>query len=195
VTLTADDIAVFDLGGVVARYYPDRRLHRLAHLTGLDEHDLSSRLFGYGLDHDAELGVYESADIVGVVLDALDGRLSEGALVEAWASAFEPDPAVLEFMHAMPGRVFILTNNGPMLNHCINGPLQVLRESVSEIICSWEVRARKPSREAFERAARRIGEDPARLVLFDDDMRNVDAARACGWRAEHVTGSACAWQR
>jgi glucose-1-phosphatase len=197
VRLDADDVAVFDLGGVVARYHPERRLQRLTQLTQLTqltEDEIVTRLFTSGLDHDAELGAFGAADIVAVVLAALDHRLSPTDLVDAWAMAFEPDSSVLDFIGAVPGRVCILTNNGPMLNHCLDGPLHRVRAAVSEVICSWELGVRKPDHEAFERAANRIGAEPSQLVLFDDDVRNVESARACGWRAVHVDRTPFEWR-
>jgi HAD superfamily hydrolase (TIGR01509 family) len=189
VRLTADDVAVFDLGGVVARFQPELRLHRLAQVTQLTEHDVSVGLFDSGLDHRAELGAFGADEIVDVLLDALDHRLTPTGLVNAWALAFEPDALVLEFMRTLPGRVFILTNNGPMLNHCLDGPLKVVASGVIDVICSWQLQCRKPDRMAFRRAARVIGAEPSRLALFDDDMRNVESARECGWGAVLVDES------
>lgn len=41
----------------------------------------------------------------------------------------------------------------------------------------------KPDPAFFEAVAARTGHAPRELLLIDDSPRNVDAARACGWRA------------
>jgi hypothetical protein len=85
VRLTADDVAVFDLGGVVARFQPELRLHRLAQVTQLTEHDVSVRLFDSGLDHRAELGAFGADEIVDVLLDD-DMRNVESARECGWGA-------------------------------------------------------------------------------------------------------------
>lgn len=42
----------------------------------------------------------------------------------------------------------------------------------------------KPNPAIYALAAKKIGCEPGRLLFLDDIQRNVDAARACGWRAE-----------
>jgi HAD superfamily hydrolase (TIGR01509 family) len=64
--------------------------------------------------------------------------------------------------------------------------MSVVGTAVTDVICSWELAARKPDPLAFERAATRIGMPPSGLVLFDDDERNVASARECGWQAVHA---------
>ena len=51
------------------------------------------------------------------------------------------------------------------------------------LLFSCDLGAAKPDPEYFRRAASRIGQDPSRLLLVDDAVANVEAARAEGWEA------------
>lgn len=46
----------------------------------------------------------------------------------------------------------------------------------------------KPDREAFEHAIEALACEPGRILFLDDNLINVEAARACGLRAAQVRG-------
>src|SRR5690606_14141452 len=85
---TPPGVLLVDLGGVAARFTPERRLRALAAATGLSEKAIHARIWDSGLERDAERGRYASDEIVEVVRTALDERIGADALVEAWALAF-----------------------------------------------------------------------------------------------------------
>jgi HAD superfamily hydrolase (TIGR01509 family) len=184
------EAAVVDLGGVAAAFLPERRLAALAALSRLPENVVQDRIFDSGLEARAEAGAYSLEEAQAAVLTALEDRVSLQALIEAWAKAFEPNQAVLDRLDALPVPKVLLTNNGPMLDACLGGPLARLRASFDEVICSWHLGVRKPEAAAFRRAATRLGRSPDTLLLLDDSADNVQGARACGWQAERVTGPA-----
>jgi HAD superfamily hydrolase (TIGR01509 family) len=152
------------------------------------DHDIQERVFDSGFDHRAELGAYAPDQVLEVVLGALKQRVSLPALVDAWALAFEPDPEVLNYIATLPVPSVLFTNNGPMLDACLGGPMGDLAAVFGQVICSWHLRARKPEPLAFERAAERLRVDPDRLLLLDDSVENVRAARRCHWEAECMSG-------
>lgn len=57
-----------------------------------------------------------------------------------------------------------------------------------DIVVSGEVALAKPDPRIFELTIQRTGLDPARTLFTDDSPRNVEAARACGLKAELFTG-------
>jgi putative hydrolase of the HAD superfamily len=183
------ETVVVDLGGVAARFRPERRLDALAALSGLSPAVLQQRLFDSGLDRQAELGMYTADEGLAAVQDALEHRAEVTALIDAWASAFELDAGVLECVASLRVPSALFTNNGPVLDACLAGPLRALVATFDPIICSWHLRARKPDHAAFERAAERLALPPDQLLLLDDSDVNVQAARQCGWQAECVTGA------
>lgn len=184
---------VVDLGGVAAQFRPEIRLAALAARTGLDPAVVGARLFGSGLDDSAELGAIPAGQIADRVIGQLDGRIDLEALVNCWALAFDPSTLLLQRLRHLDMRVTLFTNNGPLLDRCLGGPLCEIDEAFDDIICSWHLRARKPSDEAFAGAVERLGGRPERILLLDDSSANVAAARRNGWNAAHVnSGSAMA---
>jgi glucose-1-phosphatase len=174
---------VVDLGGVAARFRPDRRLSALTSATGLPPELIHQRLFVSGLDHDAELGQYDAQSIAAVIIERLEFRLSADTLVSAWAQAFDPNFELLDALSQIRRPLALFTNNGPMLDLCMSGPLANLAERFTTRVCSWQIAATKPDLRAFVAAADILEKDPSSLLLIDDSLANGVAARAACWSA------------
>lgn len=65
-----------------------------------------------------------------------------------------------------------------------------LFERVDRVVASHRVGAIKPDREFFEIAIAELGADPSEAVFLDDNLVNVEGARACGIEAHLVRGLA-----
>jgi putative hydrolase of the HAD superfamily len=126
-------------------------------------------------------------DAVEMLLTALEHRLDASELVEAWSQAFDPVGQVLSILAAQPESVVLFTNNGPIVELCLQGPLRSVRAVCDAIVCSWRLHAVKPDPVAFARFAETIGKPGDTLLLVDDSAANVDAAREAGWAAGQVT--------
>ncbi len=176
---------VVDLGGVAASYRPENRLATLAEATGLIPSDIHNRLFSSGLDEAAESGSFAKESITQELLRSLDHRFDEQQLIDSWSQAFEPDLELLEFLRAQTIPRCLFTNNGPMIDLCLEGPLSVLHDTFDRVVCSWHARARKPEPAAFEYVAHTLGASPDELLLIDDDIRNITGATQAGWSAHH----------
>jgi HAD superfamily hydrolase (TIGR01509 family) len=183
------EAAVIDLGGVAARFLPERRLAALSELSGVPEAQIQAEIFDSGFESRAERGVFSSKQVF-QKLEAVLGRVPRDALLQAWSQAFEADAEVLAVVARIPGPRTLFTNNGPMLDACFAGPLQELAMPFTKLVCSWHVNAVKPEPAAFERATGLLAAAPSRLLLLDDSAANVEAARRCGWNAEQVSGAA-----
>ena len=181
---------VVDLGGVAAAFRPDARLAALAQACDLPPAEIHRRLFASGLDYAAELGHVAPDDIVTKIIGALDERLTANQLIDAWATAFVPDSELLTWIGSLDVRRCLFTNNGPMINHCFEGPLREVASSFDRVICSWQMGRRKPDRASFEFVERTLDASPASLLLIDDDHDNVHAAAGLGWRTHQHTDSA-----
>lgn len=174
---------VVDMGGVSALWRPDRRLAALAKATGLLPDDIHERLFTSGFDLDAESGKYGLDEIVPRTLERLDHRLDAEALIQAWSLAFVPNLPVLGCVGRATVRTCLFTNNGPLVDLCLDGPLAAVREPFEVLIAAWNLKARKPDPLAFDRVSARLGARPAELLFVDDDADNVLTAQALGWHA------------
>ena len=73
-------VVVFDLGGVLCHFRPDRRLAALAAETGLVAAQIEQAIRGSGLDRRAEQGELTRDETVGALLDALDPQLARYGL-------------------------------------------------------------------------------------------------------------------
>lgn len=180
-------LLVVDLGGVAAHYRPDARLEALTEATGIDAVTITSELFDSGLDHEAELGNHSTEHLVQLILDRLGHTVDLDDLVTAWSRCFEPATESLEILARQPVPCALFTNNGPMVDLCLQGPLRGLARRFETTICSWHIGATKPTRAAFDRAADQLNRTPAELFLLDDSAANVTGAREAGWSAAQVT--------
>jgi glucose-1-phosphatase len=187
---------VWDLGGVVARFRPERRLAALADMSGLSPTHIQERIWGSGLDAAAESGQLDEVTVWAEVIGALDHRVSREELRTAWSLAFDPDAEVLAAIDGMGGDHALLTNNGPILDTCLAVELQALRGRFQRCILSCHLGCTKPDPGAFHRAAAILEVPADDLVLIDDQPANVASAREAGWRSfvygDGDTGSAAA---
>ena len=178
-------VALFDLGGVVCRFRPRRRLAALARASGLAEAEVHARIWGSGLDERCDRGEYDAAGAHRAIGEALGLGLDRPALRALWMLAFEPDPAVLGLVDRVREavRTGLLTDNGPLLLESMPELLPEVARRFDWLFFSCELRARKPSAELFERAVARTGCRPGAVLLIDDSARNVAGAIACGLQA------------
>ncbi|MET0726685.1 MAG: transcription antitermination factor NusB [Acidimicrobiales bacterium] len=167
----------------------------------------------HATEADARLGL-PVGTIAEAALDAdrlaqvTDGRLSFDAWCEAvgqavaaahdvdatdvagvWATAtWRIDLSVLELLEAVRdvAPVALLSNASSNLQ------LDLERSGISDafdaVVGSADIRVAKPSADAFQTAADRIGVRLDRALFIDDTLSHVEAARALGMRAEVFTG-------
>jgi hypothetical protein len=135
-------VIVWDLGGVVARFRSEHRLQALAAVSGLSPQESHDRVWTSGFDARAEKGELRPREIWAAVQDSLRHQVSVTDLRHAWAAAFEPDWAVLEVIDAFRQPHALLTNNGPILDACLDHELaSTVRRSPAP---GWPVRGRSP---------------------------------------------------
>jgi putative hydrolase of the HAD superfamily len=183
-------VVVFDLGGVVCRWLPDRRLEALAACSGLPAATIEQLVFESGFDDAGERGRFDGPTFTEelAALLGLDPLADGDRLRTAWARAYEPVPAMLRAIDRIEGPTALLTNNGPLLEAALAEELAPVAQRFDHLLVSWRLGAAKPEPEAFERATAALGVDaPGQVVFFDDDEHNVAAAQAAGWQAHRFT--------
>ena len=117
-----------------------------------------------------------------------DAALAEIRRLDAasWAERLRPD--TLELMKDLKGRglrLGILSNMSSDFHRDFFAPKSgAYRELCDVEVISGFERVCKPDARIFAIAERRMGIPAARLAFLDDSARNVDAARACGWKSE-----------
>ena len=187
---TTDTILVLDFDGVICLSHPGGPKPwstDLARDWKLDPAVLNADFFG------------------GPFVDVVRGRLDLHAALDPWLAGqgivgrtlefvswwFERDSvfdtALLDAVRAWRartgGRCYVATNQEHHRIGYLRG-LPALADVFDEFVYSAALGVAKPERVFFTNAQQRIGVSTGRrIAFFDDAAANVDAARACGWRA------------
>lgn len=184
-------VLLFDLGGVVCRFLPERRLAALAALAGVNAAEVSVRIWESGLDAAFDVGEYRAEEMARAIRERLGIAASDTDIEEGWATAFEPDTEVLALIAAARDRyrTALLTDNGPLLRDAIPRRFPELARLLDPLLFSCDLRARKPAPAIFLRAVERLAVPPAEVLLIDDSLPAVEGARAAGLQAIHFTSA------
>lgn len=81
----------------------------------------------------------------------------------------------------------VLSNSNPIHWHR-QRDASTIRSIFETPFLSYEMKLIKPDREIFEHVQRTLDLEPDRILYFDDNQINVDAARSVGWRSEVAKG-------
>ncbi|MAU19016.1 MAG: haloacid dehalogenase [Martelella sp.] len=95
--------------------------------------------------------------------------------------------AACDRLRARGTRIFLATNQEHLRAEYLMAELK-LSDRVDGIVYSAAVGAKKPDPAFFEAAEAKSGFAGADHILVDDQLRNIEAARAFGWHALHWTG-------
>jgi HAD superfamily hydrolase (TIGR01509 family) len=198
------EAVVLDLGGVVCRFDPDRRLRALAQLSGLPASDIHAAVWASGLDTKADSGDLGHDEAYAAVLARLSGGkgrrggdggksgngVSPADLRAAWAAAFEPDEEVLALVRSLDRPVALFSNNGPITEDCLHRELAAVGDAFDQVLLSWRLGATKPASDAFVKATSQVGVAASAVLFVDDSITNVRAAAHAGWIAHPYRGLA-----
>ena len=123
--------------------------------------------------------------------------------VAAWSLDVTPDrflevfarwprglfPGAEELLRALRGRVRLAClSNTNVLHWARQGPEWGLEELFDVRLLSFRTGHVKPDSAAYEHARAELGVAAGSILFLDDNLVNVNAARAAGWRAEHTAG-------
>ena len=95
-------------------------------------------------------------------------------------------PTTCSTSSAARHRTAILTNISAV--HWPIAECYGLFEKVERVVASYRIGAIKPDRDFFEIALAELGATAAEAVFFDDNVVNVEGARACGIEATSCAG-------
>ncbi len=191
------DAVVFDLGGVVFRYRPERRLEAFAAVAGRSPEAVGKALMdsGYSTSCDAGRLTGEAAYREGIRL--LGRRIGFERFRSLWISAFEPDPDVVGLAVRLRPRVQVamLTNNSDLVRGGLEARYPEVMELFRPRVFSADAGLLKPDPRLFSTMLDLLGLGPARVVYVDDDAAHADAAAALGMdscRYQSAAALACA---
>jgi len=176
---------LFDLGGVVCRFVPERRLALLAADCGLPAAEVHARLWESGFSHECDLGRYSARQMYAEARRRAGLSMDYGGFRSAWTAAFEPDHAVLAIVDAVAGecRTAMLTDNAALLDEALPLLLPEVAGRFEPRLFSYALGACKPDAAVFRGALARLGQSAANVLFVDDTPAAVEGARAVGLTA------------
>lgn len=183
---------VIDFGGVLTTSIADA-FRAFCEREGIDHDRLQAVLrsaYAVGTDPDAivalmETGRIDRTDFERRMAEALSGGpdrpVDPTDLLSRMLSTIHFDVPMVEAVlaaHRRGVRTCLLSNSWGVDTY----PRALLAELFDEVVISGEIGLRKPDREVFELAARRLGLPPRECIFVDDVAGNVEAAEGVGMR-------------
>lgn len=173
------DAVLWDLGGVLCRFRPERRLAALARRSRRSPSQVQA-VITTQLGRDLDCGKVTPAELLDRVRTGLDWDCDYPTLARAWATAFEPDQRVLAIASRVRVPNGLLTDNGPPLADTFEECLPEVAAVISTPVFSSTIATTKPSRDAFQAACRALSCEPGRVLFIDDRTANIEGARDAG---------------
>jgi len=177
---------VWDLGGVLCRFRPQRRAAEIARRSGCSIASVDALLDRPTLAA-LDRGALSGAGLHARVRDELAWDCSYDELGRAWSSAFDPDPGVLALADRVARPAAVLSHNGPPLADQFARLLPAVASVVPVAVFSADVGYTKPHRGAFHAACARLGLASEQVLLVDDNPVNVTGAADVGLHAVQYT--------
>ena len=182
---------VFDFGGVLFRWQPERLLQRALPQRAADAASARHWVEQIFQDYSGDWGDFDRGT---VAVDALVQRIAARTGLQAAEvhSVVAAVPGELQPMADSVALLQRLRGTGRRLFYLSNMPLPFAEHLEREHafigwfeagVFSSRVQHIKPEASIFTLAAHRFGVPPHSLMFIDDAPRNVDAARAAGWNA------------
>jgi glucose-1-phosphatase len=186
------DALLFDLGGVVLDIDLRRIFARWAELTSCDAALLQKRFSPDETFLRHETGHLADDVFFARVRTMLGIDISDAEFLDGWNAIFIGEmPGISSTLAAaaakLPLYAFSNTNH-PHQSYFSERFASVLGH-FKHVFASSDIGLRKPDAAAFEFVLDAIGFPPGRVLFFDDSLANIEAARACGLQAVHVTSS------
>lgn len=178
------DTVLFDMGGVLFRYDPARRLRYISELCSIPESEIQVRVFDTNFDDQCEAGALDVEKSLSEFNRLCGTDLSSDAFAGAISSAFEPDDIVFGLVKELASTCTLagLTNNGFVAR---DGLIELHPDTAAvfggRLFCSADLGALKPCREAFEGVLERLDRKPENVLFVDDNEDNVRAAMGLGF--------------
>ena len=141
---------------------------------------------------DYECGLISGSAFFAGLREQLGIDLTDEQFEWGWNAMFlDPVPGMPELIQSISAKIPVYVFSNTNLEHYRYWyqRYQDILAPASAIYCSHEIGLRKPSPQAFEAVARRIGERPEHILFFDDLSENVEGAKLAGMQAEVFTSA------
>lgn len=184
---------LFDLGGVVLHVDVDRSLAAWARHSRLPLPQLREAFRIDDPYRGHETGALTDEDFFEHLRQRFELDCDVAAVREGWNAMLVAEIAeTAALMDAMPRDVprYAISNTNPAHLAQMERAFAAMLARFDRVFVSHEIGHRKPDRAAFEHVLREIAVPAHEVLLFDDLVPNVEAARALGIQAVQVRGPA-----
>jgi len=182
---------IFDLGNVIVDIDFNRVLGAWSDLGRVPLATLKNR---FQMDENFsrhERGEISDEQFAAKMCEQLDLALSFEQFAAGWQAVFVGvRPEVIKIMHKLReqgDRVVILSNTNRL--HCEFWPTEYpeVKSAADKIYLSQEMGVRKPEPEIYQRLLNEEDVSAQDAIFLDDNLANIEAARALGIHSVHVT--------
>jgi len=174
------ELVVFDIGGVMIRLAPPPPMLKPRWRDALLE-----------IVSVHEVGQMPDEQFVAAVAE-VTGFPEQDVLVMAHAWIVEPYPGIEDLVDELsntPVRTACLSNTNNLHWPRMHDPGHITSLPLPRLdhrFASHLVGMRKPNEDIYRHVEQQTGVTPERIVFFDDNADNIQAARACGWQAVQI---------
>lgn len=186
----AADALLFDLGRVVLDIDFSKALACWAGHAGCEPAHLAGRFSRGEIYRRHETGEIDDSEFFAALRASLGIGLSDAQFLEGWNAIFAGEmPGIEPLLARAAGRLplYVFSNtNGAHVEYFSQAYPGVLGH-FREMFLSSTIGLRKPDAAAYAHVVKAIGVPAGRIVFFDDLAENIEAARAQGLTAVHVT--------
>jgi 2-haloacid dehalogenase len=181
------EAVVFDVGRVLYQWRLGALIEKLTDDPAEREHVLTEVITEeWHFQHDAGRPLAE------MLPERIAAFPHRERFLTAYAQRFNetipgPVPGSLEIvreLYAAGAPLYAITNFGAEFWAAFR-PTAPIFDLFRDIVVSGQERLVKPDPAIYALAARRFGHAPSRMLFVDDNLSNVEGARACGWQAHH----------
>ena len=170
----------FDLGKVLLDFDKNVIVERFREKSGLSDHDIAVAVDLYRVA-DLESGLTPAREFFQHVVTALNLNITYDEFIILWSDIFTEIPEMIELSQKLKKKyqTYIASNTDP-----IHFPFLFMNykwmSQFAGFALSYELKARKPEKEFFERALAKFQLQPSECAYMDDIEENVTAANAVG---------------
>ena len=178
---------LFDLGGVLLPFDPERRIAAIVARTGATP-DAARAFMASDLPRRLDAGEADALDLAEAYRAAFGVDIGPAEATDLALSVFEtPNHELWALAASLRARAVVGGfSDNPAFVERVFPPAAIL----DPMFFSSRIGACKPSPEAFAAVEAALGLASAEILFIDDTAANVDAALARGWEAIHYLSNA-----
>ena len=181
---------LFDFGGVIVDLDREQAVRKLEALGFADAEKELNPYQQNGLSLDLESGKISASDYCRKLSEKVGHPLPEEAIADAWKAFICNVPLYkLEELKRLRKdfQVLILSNTNPFVLEWIKSKDftpqgQSIFEFADKLYASCDLGVCKPDRMIFDHVIRDSGIRPEETLFLDDGMKNIEAAKALGFK-------------